>query len=599
MRYRPRRIEFQHPIVDIYMRTIFGIDLGTTNSCISRLNNGIPEVLSVDGSPLVPSVVSFDPAETIVGSRARNRAVLHSDITVSSVKRVMGTDQTFTIRDQAYPPEEISSFILSYLKTQAEKVHGVEVKDVVITVPAYFSDAQRRATHKAGELAGLNVERIINEPTAAALFYTHTLISQSPEQKEKQVLVYDLGGGTFDVSILRMGELTEVLASSGNTELGGDDFDHVLIDVCLEKIMSEYGLDLRSHLPALARLKSAAEQAKITLSAHPFTTIEESLLPNPEGKDISLSLEVTRETFEQMIEPYLQTTRTEVKNALSETGLSPQAIDNVLLVGGSTRIPAVISLLEEQFGSSRMPVVDPDLSVAKGAAIQGGIITGSHIHQVLIDVTPHTLSTAALTDDPDMRLKCVPIISRNTQIPVTRSEMFYTVTHEQSQVQVNVYQGEFTKPEDNTLIGALDLALAPAPEGSPILIEYSYDLNGIIHVKVEQKGYSRKREVDLDSSLRNQKFLELDLEDHDSEHGWEEDEGTPEESEEENRNITNYILHKARGILQNTQDSAQRNTLQALITAYEQALQGEDEDAVDDAEEKLVDYLDELEDKEE
>ena len=579
------------------MRTIFGIDLGTTNSCISWLNNGIPEVLSLDKSPLVPSVVSFDPQEIIVGSRARNRAVLYSDITVSSVKRVIGTDQTFPIRDQTYTPEDISSYILSYLKTQAGNVHKVEVKDVVITVPAYFSDAQRRATHKAGELAGLNVERIINEPTAAALFYTHTLIANSPEQKDKYVLVYDLGGGTFDVSILRMGELTEVLASSGNTELGGDDFDQVLIDVCLEEIMSQDGLDLRSHPPALARLKSAAEQAKIALSAHPFTTIEESLIPNPEDKDIHLSLEITREAFEQLIEPFLRTTKTEVKNALSEAGLPAQAIDNVLLVGGSTRIPAVISLLEEEFGSSRMPVVDPDLSVAKGAAIQGGIITGSHIHQVLIDVTPHTLSTEALTDDPNQRLQCIPIISRNTQIPVTRSEMFYTVAPQQRQVQVRVFQGESNVPDDNTLIGALDLALAPAPESSPILIEYSYDLNGIIHVKVEQKGYSRKREVDLDSSQRNQKFLELDLEDDESKHGWEDDDDSLEDSEEENQNITNFILHKARTILKNTEDSAQRNTLQALITAYEQALQGADEDAVDEAEEKLVDYLDELEDK--
>lgn len=577
------------------MRTIFGIDLGTTNSCISWLNNGVPEVLALDGSPLVPSVVSFDGQETIIGSRARNRAVLHPELTVSSVKRVMGSDQTFTIRKHTYTPEEISSFILSYLKSQAEHDCGQEVKDVVITVPAYFSDAQRRATQKAGELAGLNVQRIINEPTAAALFYTHVLIAQGASKGEKRVLVYDLGGGTFDVSILRMGELTEVLASTGNTELGGDDFDRVLMETCLQEIMTQHGLDLRSHLPAVARLKSAAEQAKIELSAHPYTIIEESLIPNPEKKDINLSLEVSRDAFEQMIEPYLQTTRTEVKNALLETGLWPQSIHNVLLVGGSTRIPAVISLLEEQFGSARMPVVDPDLSVAKGAAIQGGIITGSHIHQVLIDVTPHTLSTEALTDDPDMRLKCVPIISRNTQIPVTRSEMFYTVAHEQRQVKVSVYQGESAEPEDNTLIGALDLALAPAPEGSPILIEYSYDLNGIIHVKVEQKGYSRKREVDLDSTQRNQKFLELDLEEPDGDTNWEDD--TPDEDEETNRNITNYILHKARNILQNTQDFAQRNTLQALITAYEQALQGEDEDEVDEAEEKLVDYLDELENK--
>ncbi|MBS3779784.1 MAG: Hsp70 family protein [Desulfovermiculus sp.] len=577
------------------MHTIFGIDLGTTNSCISRLKEGIPEVLALDGSPLVPSVVSFDPEETIVGSRARNRAVLHPDITVNSVKRVMGSDHTFTIRERTYTPEEISSLILSYLKTKAEETTAEEVKKVVITVPAYFSDAQRRATQKAGQLAGLHVERIINEPTAAALFYTHTLLTPEPAQEEKKVLVYDLGGGTFDVSILRMGELTEVLASSGNTELGGDDFDQALMNGWLDEIMSVHGVDLRSHRPALARLRSVAEQVKITLSAHPFARVDESLIPNPHNKNINLSQEVSREAFEDMIEPFLRTTKTEMDNALSEAGLSASSIDNVLLVGGSTRIPAVISLLEDHFGSSRMPVVDPDLSVAKGAAIQGGIITGSHIHQVLIDVTPHTLSTEALTDDPDMRLKCVPIISRNTQIPVTRSEMFYTVAHEQRQVQVSVYQGESAKSEDNTLIGALDLALTPAPANSPILIEYSYDLNGIIHVKVEQKGYSRKREVDLDSSQRNQKFLELDLEEPDSDKGWEDD--IPDEDEETNRNITNYILHKARSVLQNTQDPARHNTLQALITAYEQALQGEDEDEVDEAEEKLVDYLDELENK--
>lgn len=578
------------------MRTLFGIDLGTTNSCISRLNQGVPEVLTLDGSPLVPSVVSFEPEETIVGSRARNRAILHPETTVSSVKRVIGSDHTYVIRDQRFTPAEISSFILSHLKTQAQEVTGEEVKNVVITVPAYFSDAQRRATQKAGELAGLNVERIINEPTAAALFYIHTLLSQGPEQKERNVLVYDLGGGTFDVSILRMGELTEVLASSGNTELGGDDFDQVLLDLCMEEIMSTHGRDLRTHPPAKARLKSSAEQAKMTLSAHPYATIEESLIPNPDGKPLNLSLEISRDTFEQMIEPYLQTTQTEVKNALSEAGLSAQSIDHVLLVGGSTRIPAVIDLMENQFGDSRMPVVDPDLSVAKGAAIQGGIITGSHVHQVLIDVTSHTLSTSALSDRWEMRLECFPIIARNTQIPVTRSEMFYTIVTNQRQVRVDVYQGESIRPDENTLIGSLDLALSPAPEGSPIVIEYSYDVNGIIHVKVEQKGYSRKREVDLDSSKQDQKFLHLDLQYTEDKEVW--DDFEDEDAQDDSKEVTNYILHKARNTLETIKNPAQRNTLQTLIAAYEQALLGEDEDTVDEAEENLVDYLDELDNPE-
>ena len=577
------------------MSTLFGIDLGTTNSCISRLNQGVPEVIAVQGSALVPSVVSFDPQETIVGTRARNRAVLHPDQTVNSVKRAMGSDTIYSLQGASYTPEDISAIILTYLKEQAEEVCAQTVHKVVITVPAYFSDAQRRATHKAGEMAGLQVERIINEPTAAALFYTHTLMAQTPSKDERHVLVYDLGGGTFDVSVLRMGELTEVLASTGNTQLGGDDFDQVLMEVCLDEIMAQNGQDLHDHPPALARLKAAAEQAKITLSAHPYALIDESLIPNPKGESINLSLEISRESFTQMITPYLRSTKTEVDKALTESGLSAECIDQVLLVGGSTRIPAVIDLLEEQFGDSRMPVVDPDLSVAKGAAIQGGIITGSHLHHVLIDVTSHTLSTSALNEQ--MALHCVPIISRNTQIPITRSEMFYTMVTNQKQVRVEVYQGESPEPEENTLIGSLDLALAPAPENSPIVIEYSYDLNGIIHVKVEQKGYSRKREVDLDSSKQNQRFLHLDLEGPEEDEGWD-DLSDQEEDQEDSPDVTNYILHKARNTLDSMQDQAKRTTLQALITAYEQALRGEDEDEVDDAEENLVDYLDELDNPE-
>lgn len=580
------------------MKTIFGIDLGTTNSCISRLNQGVPEVIPIQGSPLVPSVVSFDPEETIVGQRAANRAVLHPEITVSSVKRLVGTEQTFNIQGTTYSPEDISSYILAYLKEQAEQMCEQEVKDVVITVPAYFSDAQRRATQKAGQLAGLNVERIINEPTAAALFYTQVLASQITDKKEKYVLVYDLGGGTFDVSVLRMGELTEVLASTGNTQLGGDDFDQALMDNCLQEIMSNSGMDLRSHRPALARLRFAAEQAKIELSAQPFATIEETLIPNPENKDLDLKLEISRPDFTEMINPYLRTTREEMHKALSEAGLQARDIDHVLLVGGSTRIPAVISLLEEEFGSSRMPIVDPDLCVAKGAAIQGGIITGSHIHQVLVDVTSHSLSTAALVSYYEPILQCVPIISRNTQIPVTRSEVFYTIAPNQDMVKVSVYQGESRDPEQNTLIGSLDLSLAPSPEGSPVIIEYSYDLNGIIRVRVEQKGYSRKREVDLDSSKENQQFLDVDMQEdwEDLEQDLEEDE--PEEQEQD-LDVSNYILHKARGMLQKCQDKGQYNTLQALIHDYESSLLWEDEDAVDEAEEALVDYLDELEDRDE
>ncbi len=573
------------------MKKIFGIDLGTTNSCISWLNNGKPEVISIQGSPLVPSVVSFDPEEVIVGTRAKNRELIHSDTTVSSVKRIMGTDEQLDINGKSYTPEDISSYILDFLKTQAREVCGHKVENVVITVPAYFSDAQRRATRNAGEQAGLKVERIINEPTAASLFYTHAIDKQITDDNEKNILVYDLGGGTFDVSVLRMGKLNEVLASSGNTRLGGDDFDDALVKLCLDRIMKSYGIDLRGYRPAIARLKAAAEQAKVYLSFHAYALIEEALIPNPEDKDIDLSFEVTRENFEDLIDPFLQITRNEMDKALNESGLKAADIDNVLLVGGSTRIPAVVALLEDYFGSACLPLVDPDLSVAQGAAIQGGIITGEHVHQILIDVNPHTLSTTAMVSIEDNTIKCVPIIPRNTQIPVTRSNLFYTIVHNQKLVRVEVYQGESEDPLENTLIGSLDLLLSPAPLHSPVRIEYSYDLNGIIKVKVEQKGYSARREIDLDSARQNQMFLEVDLEAELDEF---DQEINDKDADEE---VTNYILHKSRDILESLTDEAEINTLGALIADYAKSLKGNDEDLVDDTEGALIDYLDELQER--
>lgn len=574
------------------MKTIFGIDLGTTNSCISWLNNGQPEVISIQGSPLVPSVVSFGSDEVIVGVRARNREVLDPGNTVSSVKRIMGTDQLVDISGEPLSPEKISSYILDFLKVQAQEILGLKVEHVVITVPAYFSDAQRRATRNAGLEAGLKVERIINEPTAAALFYTHADTGTKSSGGRDHVLVYDLGGGTFDVSVLRMGEINEVLASSGNTELGGNDFDQAVVRLCLDRIMQSNEIDLRSYRPALARLRAAAEAAKISLSFHPFSRIEESLIPNPKNREISVSLEIAREQFEEIIAPYLETTKKEVDTALAESGLKTADIDNVLLVGGSTRIPAVISLLEGYFGSSCMPAIDPDLSVARGAAIQGGIITGAHIHQVLVDVNPHTLSTEALQHDLTPVLKCVPIIPRNTQIPVTRSELFYTVFPYQEKVRVTVYQGESTQPDENTLIGSMDLRLVPAPANSPVLIEYGYDLNGIIKVRVEQKGYSAMREINLDSSRQDQMFLEVDLDKDQDDQDMD-----PEAAGEDDARITNYILHKSRDVLDTLEEGEEKNTLNALIADYEKALKGDDEDLVDEVEEALVDYLDQLQDR--
>ncbi len=573
------------------MSNIFGIDFGTTNSCISRLNKGNPEVVSIDGSPIVPSIVSFTDQETIVGQRARNRALLYPEDTMASIKRSMGMDTGFHIRGKSYTPEDIAAMVLNYLKTQAEQACQTTVEHTVITVPAYFSDAQRRATKKAGELAGLKVERILNEPTAAAIFYNQLGLLDS-EDGEQQVLVYDLGGGTFDVSVLRMGELTEVLASTGNTELGGDDFDNLLVNYLLEHILDNRGIDLNGHRPAKARLKDASEKAKIQLSTHAYTQVDETMIPTPQGEFLDLNLELDRPALENMISDYLRQTRLEVHRALKEANLQAETIDKVLLVGGTTRMPAVIQLLEEDFGQSRMPVVDPDLGVAKGAAIQAGIIEGSHIHQVLIDVTSHTLSTEALVDPFNFQLQCVPIIPRNTQIPVTRSESFCTVSDYQERVEVKVYQGESREPEENSFIGSLDLDLVPAPAGSTVIVEYSYDLNGIIHVKVEQKGYSRKREVDLNAYKQDQVFVSLGKDMDDPE---EPDTAVEEGLEAENNQVlTNFILQKARNRLQETEDPEISGKLRELIHNYEQALASDDEDEVDSTEEDLIDFMEQI-----
>jgi molecular chaperone DnaK len=579
------------------MTTIFGIDLGTTNSCISLLQDGKPEVIPVDGSPIVPSVVSFDGDSVIVGQRARNRALLYPEQTIASIKRRMGESELVEIAGKSFSPEQVSAHILTYLKEQAESRLNEEVNNVVITVPAYFSDAQRRATRAAGELAGLKVERIINEPSAAALFYNHLQLDEQAGNGEQLAVVYDLGGGTFDVSVLRIGEITEVLASTGNTRLGGDDFDQKILEFCVDHIKTRHHLDPRPHRPAMARLLAAAERAKIGLSTAPYVQIEEALLPVGGDKTIAISLELSRERFEDMIQDYLDATRDEVNKALGEASLTAADIHQVLLVGGCTRIPAVIRLMDEMFGPSRKPPVDPDLCVAKGAAIQGGIITGQSCEHVFIDVTAHSLGTAALAGEFGRQLQVVPIIPRNTQVPVRRSELFYTLAPEQGGVNVTVYQGESREPEECELIGKIGLRLAPAPAQCPILIEYAYDLDGIIHVRVEQKGYSKLKEANLDSRRRGQQFgdvledevIDLDLDDLD------EDDDEPNDAETSPQ-LLNYILQKARNALEEMQTSGNSaaDDLRMLIATYEQALGDEDDDAVEEAEERLLDFLDEL-----
>ncbi|MDR3354927.1 MAG: Hsp70 family protein, partial [Synergistaceae bacterium] len=557
---------------------IFGIDLGTTNSCISVLENGKPRVIPIDGNGVVPSVISFSEGEILVGRKAKNRAVAFPEQSVRSVKRRMGTDENIVIGKKSYSPEDISAMILRYLCDEAARLEGYKVSSAVITVPAYFSDAQRRSTMEAGKKAGLSVERIINEPTAAALFYDHINISSGNVGSSwKHALVYDLGGGTFDVSVLRMSEIIEVLASTGDTRLGGDDFDRCIVDHLIKVIVSGGGPDLSDFIPAVARLSAVAEQAKIDLSVKGTVKIEEANIPTPNGRGCTISTEISRDDIEEWASHLLERTIDFVRKSLDEAKLRAKDIDKVLLVGGMTKMPVVPQRLSELFGDASMPAVDPDLSVAFGAAIQGGIISGENVEQILLDVTSHTLSLGAL-ELSSGTIKCVPIIPRNTQIPATRAKLFWTVEENQKFVRLKVYQGESEVPRENTLIGLTNLELAKAEADSPVEVEYSYDLNGIIHLTAEHKGYSKKVEVYFDSKNPDKELsqeLKEDLYDDDS--------GEPDTPEPS----VNFVTHRARILLDGMPPGPQKTSFAALLERYESAL-AKDSDDVDDIEDDLL-----------
>ncbi|MDR2522090.1 MAG: Hsp70 family protein [Synergistaceae bacterium] len=572
------------------MGEIYGIDLGTTNSCISVLKEGKPHTIPVDGSGIVPSVVSFDGKEILVGRKAWNRAAAFPEESIRSVKRLMGTVEKLTLGKNNYDPEDISAMILRYLCDEARDLEGCQVERVVITVPAYFSDAQRRATVEAGKRAGLTVERIINEPTAAALFYDHVSVVAEGAVDAKEnagedihALVYDLGGGTFDVSVLRIGEIIEVLASTGDTYLGGDDFDKRLVVRVLQQIKDTEGLDLTDHVPALARLSLVAERAKIALSNKALVRIQEAYIPAPKGKSCSVSMEFSREEFETLTKDLVDRTFVSVEKAMEEANLTPDKIDKVLLVGGMTRMPVISARLEQIFGAARLPAVDPDLSVANGAAIQGGIISGENCEQILVDVTPHTLSLETLSHSDDLLYECIPIIPRNTQIPVTRARTFLTTAYHQKAAELKVYQGESRDPKENTLIGKTMLELASAEAHCPILVEYSYDLNGMVRLVAEQKGYSRKTEVRIDSRnpqlFASQELEELEDEEENGEKG-------------ENRTAVNFVTRRARALIEKMEEGERRQALFNLLESYGKALREESDD-VDRVEDQLLSFIEE------
>jgi molecular chaperone DnaK (HSP70) len=488
---------------------VVGIDLGTTNSSVAVVRDGRPVVLSVEGAELLPSVVGLSPAGALlVGQTARNQLVLHPQRTVRSVKRHMGSTTTFTLGDQEFSPVEVSAIIIGRLKAAAEQVLGQPVTRAVITVPAYFSDAQRTATKEAGEVAGLQVERILNEPTAAALCYAQQ------EEIDRTLMVYDLGGGTFDVSIVRQrGEVTEVLASHGDTALGGDDFDRVLKNLLQERFEETHGFAIDDDLRAMARLSRAAEEAKIQLSTESYVRAVEEHLAEQDGVGHHLDVELSRPEYEALIDPFVARTKDSVQTALREAKLLASDLDDIILVGGASRTPLVGETLEQLLQQTPRMDINPDKAVALGAALHAGRVAGQDLGRILVDVTPFTFGTSYFGElngrpSPD----CFQgIIKRNTPLPARQTQIFYTMTDGQERVLAQVYQGESDDARDNQLIGqflveGLDL---DAPAHSPILFDMKLNLDGILEVEVTEQGTGLKKGVTIEDAFRKLDPAEL------------------------------------------------------------------------------------------
>ena len=561
------------------MSKIIGIDLGTTNSCVAVLEAGEPKVIpNPEGNRTTPSVVAFKNGERIVGDAAKRQAITNPN-TVSSIKRLMGTSEKVEIEGKKYTPEEVSAMILSYMKDYAESYLGEKVDKAVITVPAYFNDAQRQATKNAGKIAGLNVERIINEPTAAALAY-----GLDKQEKNQTILVYDLGGGTFDVSILELGDgVFEVKSTAGNNHLGGDDFDNKIMDYLVETFKKENGVDLSKDKMAMQRLKELSEKAKKDLSSMTTTQVSAPFISQSADGPLHLEMTLTRAKFEELIHDLVMSTLEPVRKALKDADIKAKDLDKVIFVGGSTRVPLVYETVKKELGMEPSREVNPDEVVAMGASIQGGVLTGDVNDIVLLDVTPLSLGIETLGGVMTV------LIPRNTTIPTSKSEVFSTAADNQPAVDVHVLQGERSMASDNKTLGRFQLAdIPPAPRGVPqIQVTFDIDANGIVNVTAKDLGTNKEQKITITSNT-TLSDEEIDRMMKEAEANKEADKKKKEEADL--RNDAEQMIfqsEKALKDLGDKVDTKEKEEVEGIVKELKEALDKNDMDKVKTIKEQL------------